>query len=144
MIKRSLVQFLFFFVILIFLKSIVTLVIIYTDNYFYEWNFDNPLFERKLNQFILYTLLIPSGLLLIGIIALRKRLNSKLINLVAIGFLAIVLFKLFDVYIRGLVHFSTNHITNTYYDIVVFGLISYCLYLLLSKIGSLRKKLKAN
>ncbi len=143
MIKKSLILFLFFLFILVFLKSLITLVFIYTDNYFYQWSPGDEEFTRKLYEFLMFALLIPSALLLTGILILRKSFDLKLITLIALSLLAIVFYRFFDVNIRSAVHFSSSYITDAYTDVLVFGLIVLGLYFFIFKTGIAFKKLRS-
>lgn len=135
MIKKVLLLFIFFLLTLMFLKSIVVLWFIYTDNYFYQWNFDNPLFSEKVRILLLYGLLIPIISLTILTILLRKGIFVEPLKLISILITSFIIFRYVDVYIRSLLHFSKSHFINAYLDLTIFGLLTILFLFLLVRNG---------
>ncbi|MEO1485072.1 MAG: hypothetical protein AAFU57_04955, partial [Bacteroidota bacterium] len=84
--------------------------------------------------FLLTTLIVPSALLIGLVIAFRKSLGLFAYKMIILVVLSILAFRFMDLQVRSLIHFSTNHILNTYLDVIVFGLLSLILISLLRKI----------
>jgi len=80
-------------------------------------------------------MVIPSILLLTGIVFYRKKIKTKSWLLVAVFLVSILTLRSADVYIRGLFHFADNHFMNAYLDLYAFGLFSVLLFLALRKRG---------
>ncbi len=107
-----------------FVKSIIILILIYTDDYFYKWEFNNLEQASKLMKFQLLSLFIPFAIGILLIIFLRKRIGLKIIELILVFVLALLILRFIDVEIRWLLQFTSNHITNAFINLIVFGFLS--------------------
>ena len=135
--KNKLVQIListvFVYSILTILKCLTIFYFILTDEYFSNAEFSNEKLLLKSHNFLLYIKLFPILVFLPVAFLIKKLLLLKWLHFIASSFLALIIFRFFDLSINNIFMLTDNHIVNILIATIFNLFIIYLIYFLNKK-----------
>jgi len=115
-------------------KSLVILILMYTDKRYYNWNFIGVATVEEIINIQIYILVIPVLLLLALSFYFKKILNLKKQFYIPSLLISILIFRFLDIKIRQLFIFTDNPRFNDILLLLIFSLLFFGIYFIRKRI----------
>lgn len=111
------------------IKSLIILILMFTDKRYYNWNFIGIATVEEIINIQIYTLVIPVLLLLAFSFYFKKILNLKKRFYIPSLLISILIFRFLDTKIRQLFIFTDNPRFNVILYLIIFSFLFFGIYL---------------
>lgn len=116
-------------------KSLVILILMYTDKRYYNWKFIGIATVEEIVNIQVYTLVIPVLLLLALSFYFKKILNLKNRFYIPSLLISILIFRFLDTEIRQLFIFTDNPRFNVFLYLIIFSFLFFGIYFIKKRIN---------